>query len=43
MSHSGVTHALNLSSGKQMHAFAKLDRFGNKKKRDINRSCYEVT
>ena len=43
MSHSGVTHALNLSSGKQMHAFAKLDRFGNKTKRDINRSCYEVT
>jgi len=42
MSHSGVSHALNGSSGKQMHAFAKLDRFGNKTKRPINKSCYET-
>jgi hypothetical protein len=42
MSHSGVTHALNLSVGKQMHAFSKLDRFGNKTKRPINKSCYET-
>lgn len=38
----GASFSINASTSKQLYSFAKLDRFGTKPKRDMNRSCYET-